>query len=104
VLYLVKWSRIDPRETVVCEYIASAHDAWELWNWLTTRAQMESKYHELLVEKKQTSALFAMCYKPPVIEVRVFEVGGCEVSPENGINGMYTPKLRSQEGTTEGSK
>ena len=90
--YRVAWTVSQNDEVKEHTYIASLDDAWELWHWLTSRSVMEPEYHKRLVEQKRESALFAVFYVPPVIKVKVYELNGREVSPENGLDGMYQLK------------
>jgi hypothetical protein len=88
--YRVKWSVTRRRTAEVREYIASRDDAWELWNYLTTRAAVEPEYVARQVEQRTESALFG--YEPPIVEVKVYEIGGLEVCPEGGLAGMSCHK------------
>jgi len=91
-LYRVVWTVSQDEDTSTHEYIASLDDAWELWYWLTSRSVMEPEYYKRLLEQKRESALFAPFRTPPAIEVRVYELGGAEVSPEEGSKGMHRRK------------
>ena len=90
--YRVEWTVQGEKTTSVREYVASVEDAWELWYWLTSRSVMEPEYHKKMVEERRESALFAPFYVPPVITVKVYELGGAEVCPEEGSAGMYRRK------------
>ena len=91
-LYRVAWTVSQDETISTREYIASLDDAWELWYWLTSRSVMEPEYQKKLLEQKRESALFAPYRTPPTTEVRVYELSGAEVSPEEGTNGMHRLK------------
>jgi hypothetical protein len=96
VLYRLKWTVSQGEETKIHEYVTALKSAWELWYWLTTRAEMESEYHKRMVEQKRESALFSASYVPPIVTVNVYEIGGAEVTPEEGLAGMHRQKIGSR--------
>lgn len=99
--FRVKWTITSRTETEIREYLASQHDAWELWNYLTSRSEMEPEYHRKMVEERRTTALAASSYVPPVTTVRIYDLDGNELSPEKGLIGMFEPKKTRTTGSSK---
>ena len=95
--FRVKWTTTTQTETESHEYLASAKDAWTLWHWLTTRSTMEPEYHKKMVDEGQESAIFATIYVPPVTTIKVYDLEGNEVVPEQGLSGMFRHKETNDE-------
>jgi len=69
------------------EYLANSRDAWDLWFWLTTMVKEAPQRREQSVVDRQE--LMLSTFGPlPDVTVKVFDINGHEVCPENGLSGM----------------
>jgi hypothetical protein len=74
------------------EFLASCSDAWDLWLWLTTMAKEAPQRRDQGVRDRQATILSASGPLPDVT-VKVFDIDGHEVCPENGLSGMAEYRL-----------
>jgi hypothetical protein len=86
--------RVDVRE-----YLAEIEDAWHLWSWLTMMDLEEPSRRAQRGKERQETAL-SLSGDPPKCSVRVFNINGREVCPEDGVDGLRSfknPKAREAE-------
>ena len=89
--YRVRWSQSDSNTKQRLSsrtYLAEREDAWELWRYLTSMSEMEGPVHHLQVSRGQESILSSAGYKPPITDVKIYNLDGYEVCPEKGLCGM----------------